>query len=296
VTHPIYQGRRPAGIHPASLLGLTVAALVALAGCTAATPTPAPTAARSVPATSGPSTKPALATASPVITASPSPRPPSPAQTYPTAQVTFNELMLDSSTDAAARPRSFSFTSDGSGTVSIQVVSGTTNSSVKLCLTIDATAQQCRTGLAPSFTDEATTTAHSKWLVTLAAADEGTPTVDLSLSWPSEHPSVTETDGRFQGSPNPDALRSLTVTFKTRIAGQASLQAAWTPGTAGATLTLAKEPVSGSSVYTIKYTPATSLTPDFAHAVDPASNYRLTLMNDSSNTARTSLTATLTFP
>ena len=270
---------------------LAVAALVSVTGCSAAaltqSPTDAPTAATSAaPAVS----------AVPSPTASPSPRPSSPTQSSATATVTFNELTLDSSTDTTAKLRTFTFSSDGPGVVSIQVVSSTMVSSTRLCLAVDSAAQQCRAGVTPSFADEVTATAHSTWTVTLASADEGTPTVDLTLSWPAAHPTVTATNGRFQGSPNPDALRSFTATFRTRAAGQMSLEAAWTPGAANATLTLTKEPSSGASVNTVKYAGVMSVAPAYSHSVDAASTYRLTLMNDSANNGRTGLTATIAFP
>jgi hypothetical protein len=166
-----------------------------------------------------------------------------------------------------------------------------------LCLTIDSGTPACRTGVTPSFPDELAATAHSTWTVTLISADENTPTVDLALSWPADNPSVTLTDGRFQGSPNPDALRSLTTTFTPRSSGQVGLQASWNPNPAASTLTLTKEPATGAATLDqVQYPAATSLAPAYSHAVTGGQTYRMTLMNESADAGRTSLTATVNFP
>jgi hypothetical protein len=275
----------------------TLAVAFAVAGCTASAATaPAagdsPSAAASQPvATGGPTPSP-----TPVVTASPSPKPSIAGQTAPQAAVTIHELVLDPVTDSTGAPRTIEFKSDGPGHVSVQVVSTTTISTTKLCLSLDGADPVCRTGLAPAFPDEATTAAHANWTVTMTSADESATNVDLAISWPSETPTVKLTGGRFQGTPNTDALRSFSATFTPRAAGVAALEASWKPGPATATLTLVQEQApGGDGGDQVDYPSGTSI-PAWSHAVLKGVAYLVTLMNTSADGGRTSLSVTLTFP
>jgi hypothetical protein len=218
-------------------------------------------------------------------------------QTSPTAAITFNDLVLDPSVDKPSAPLTFSFVSDGPGSVSVQVVSSTAMNSTKLCLAVDGAAAACVSGVAPAFPAEIATTDHSRWTVTVASADEGTPAVDVAFSWPTRNAVMVLTNGRFQGSPNPDSLRSMTATFTARAAGAFSLEAAWPPVAVNATLTLSNAAGSGQSVVDkVGYSDRTSLIPAYVHPVDAGKVYRVELMNDSPDSLRPNLTATIAFP
>ena len=162
-----------------------------------------------------PSAAPATPTASP----SPSPQPSIDGQTSPQAELVIHEIVLDATSDAAAAPRTVTFTSDGPGHVSVLVTSTTMISNTKLCLAVGAAEPVCRTGVAPAFPDEVTSQDHTAWTVTLASADENAPTVDLALSWPAETARVTLSGSLFLGSPNPDAVRSFSASFVPRANG-----------------------------------------------------------------------------
>ena len=139
--------------------------------------------------------------------------------------------------------------------------------------------------------------AHSHWQVTLISADDGTPTVDVTFSWPTDKPAIALSHGRFQGAPDPDSLRSMTATFKTRTAGSLSLNAAWLPVRADATVTLTD--ISGKSEVRLdkaSYPGTDAITPGYAHAVVAAHTYRIALYNESTSTSATELKATLAFP
>lgn len=219
-----------------------------------------------------------------------------PTHTSPAATITFNDLMLDSSSDSARSARTFSFVSDGLGTVSAQIVATSPMDSTKLCLKVDQAPTECVSGATPDFTQPATT-AHSHWTVTLISANESPPTVDVAFSWPTDHPSITLTHGRLQGSPNPDSLRTLTATFRTRAAGRLSVDATWPPSQATALLTLTD--VSGAApiaLDTATYPNQASISPAYSHSLAAGHAYRVALFNDSADTARTNLTATIDFP
>lgn len=218
-----------------------------------------------------------------------------PPQTSPTASITFTGLMLDSATDSAGAARTFSFVSDGPGLVSAQIVATSPLDSTKVCIALEATARVCSTGATPEVARIATT-ARSHWTVTLLSAGASTPTVDVAMSWPTDHPSITLDRGRFQGAPNPDSLRTVSATFKVRGAGQLRLAAAWSAGT-DATLTLID--ASGAQPITVdavRYSNRSSVTPAYTHAAAVGRTYKIVLYNDGPDGTRMDLTATIEFP
>ena len=220
----------------------------------------------------------------------------SPSHESPSAKITFRELVLDSSVDSTGTARSFSFVSDGVGTVSAEVVQASPMDSTKLCVTMDEARPVCTSGATPGFTQRSTT-AHSRWTVTLASSNKSSPTVDVAFSWPTDHPSITLTHGRFQGSPNPDSIRTLTADFTTRVAGKMSVEAAWSRIVGTATLTLTD--VSGSkpvTLDTINYQGRSAISPSYTRTLTGAKAYEMTLFNGSPDTGRTVLTATIAFP
>jgi len=192
--------------------------------------------------------------------------------------------------------RTFSFTSDGPGTVSAEVTSTAPMDSSMMCLTVDGSPTVCDSEAAPGFTRPATT-AHSHWTFTLSSASEASPTVDVQFKWPSENPSISLDHARFQGSPNPDSLRMFKATFTTRAAGTLSVDAAWPPAAVNATLTVTDE--SGSrptAVGAAKYSGQGAISPTYSHALRAHRTYTVTLFNDSPDSGRPDLKATLAFP
>ena len=219
-----------------------------------------------------------------------------PTQTSPTATITFNGLMLDSAADSAGSARTFSFVSDGPGLVSAQIVATSPVDSTMLCIALDAARRVCSTGATPDVAQIATA-AHSHWTVTLISAGASQPTVDLAMSWPADHPSVSLDHGRFQGAPNPDSLRTLAATFKPRGAGKLMVAAAWSPAGTDATITLTDASGAGLVIVdTATYSGQSSITPAYSHAVAAGRTYRIALFNDGPDTVRMNLTATIEFP
>jgi hypothetical protein len=227
---------------------------------------------------------------------------PIPSQISPTATITFNDLVLDPTDGAAASAGAsgsvltFSFTSDGPGAVSAEIVATSPMDSTTLCLTRDAMPAGCASGATPGV-QLAADDAHSNWTVTLVSATASPPIVDVAISWPADRPSIVLSHGRFQGYPNPDSLRTLTATFKTRAAGKMSLDAAWPPATLEAQLTLTD--VSGAKpaiVDTVAYPAAGSLSPSYSRALAAGKTYQVALLNGSPDSGRPDLTATIAFP
>ncbi|HEX7492011.1 MAG TPA: hypothetical protein VF337_09950 [Candidatus Limnocylindrales bacterium] len=294
----------------ATVVALSVAIVL---GLSAATPLPklgppAPTAALAAASPTAPGPSPSQSpSASPAASTSEAPSPsPSPTlewhptatttHTSPIASITFHNLMLDSATDPTHTARTFTFTSDGPGIVSASIVATSPSDSTTICIKAEDGTDFCQSGATPELNQETVRT-HSLWTVTLVSANASTPTVDVALAWPADSPSISIIHGRFQGSPNPDSLRTLAATFRTRAGGPLSLIAAWPHATADAILTLTD--ISGSRELALdskSYAAAESIAPGYSHNAVAAHTYKIVLYNEGANVAPTDLAATIAFP
>lgn len=222
---------------------------------------------------------------------------PRPAQTSPTASITFSNMMLDAATDPAAKPRTFTFVSDGPGPVAATVTSST-GGSTKACVTVDLNPKSlyCQTGATPRLAGFADTQ-HSIWTVTLVGTGVATPTVALVISWPSSSPTVTLAHARFQGAPAPNSQKGFTATFKPRGAGQMLISSGWPGVTADAEVTLAD--VTGTTPVIIddkSYSATSSLSPVYSTPVVPSVKYQVLMLNKSPDSGRPEMSATISFP
>jgi hypothetical protein len=206
-------------------------------------------------------------------------------------------VALDATEDPNRAARTFVFASDGPGAVSAEVVSSSPSDTSRMCVAVDDAEAICRDGVAPGFASMITLTERSRWTITLTSLSDGSPTVDVAFRWPSKHPSIGLTSGRFQGSPNPDSLRSLQATFKPRTAGRVTLEASWGTTEVAASVTLwdvsTAKPVT---LDLVRYPGATWISPVYSHTVATGKTYRVELINGSPDASRPSLTATIAFP
>ena len=215
------------------------------------------------------------------------------------AVVTFQDLMLDSAADPNGMARTFAFTTDGPGSVSAQVVTAAPLTNLKMCIQVDGGSENCSTGGTPGmFTDAPSGGDQARWTVTLIATDAGaSPVVDVAIRWQTKAPAITLSNGRFQGSPNPDSLRGFTATFKTRATGSVGLVASWPPATANATLALTDVTKSpGSAVDQITYSSVNAISPAYTHAVAAGRTYQIQVLNASTDAGRPDFSTTITFP
>ena len=239
--------------------------------------------------TSGPSSTPVgTTTPAPQVGGSPSP-----------ATITFHEMMLDSAADSAGLARTFSFTSDGPGPVSAQVVAAAPLANLKMCIQVNGGPSSCTTGATPGvFTMAPSGGDQAAWVVTLIATDAGsTPVVDVAFTWQTRAPAITLSHGRFQGSPNPDSLRGFTATFKARTSGSIGVIASWPPVTTDASLTLSDVTSSPGSTVGVQTYPATgSIAQSYSHAVSAGRTYQVLVVNTGADSGRPDLTTTIAFP
>jgi hypothetical protein len=218
----------------------------------------------------------------------------------PIAQVTFSNMMLDSSADSKAATRTFTFVTDGVGPVGISIIK-TSGATVKICAQVDDSGFDCRYGGKITYSGAQTDTSHSVWQVTLQGRSSTTPTVDLALSWPTFHPSITLTHARLQGSTSagvPEALNGFTATLKTREGGNVGLSASWTQVKADVSVSLAN--VSSQTAQTVDekhYTSASDLgLPGYSFQVNAAQFYKLSFRDLSPDSNRPDLRAVISFP
>jgi hypothetical protein len=282
----------------ALVLGLLVATMAGATGrllisdlnpATGPTPTPAPTG----PASLWPSPSPSP-TDTP--TSSPTPTGTIPVVTGSTAQVVFHDMTLDNSV-SSGQARTFTFISDGQGSVSGHVVAAAPLDNINMCVVVNDNPPACASGATPGFELPTPPGDHSTWVVTVIATKaQSTPIVDLAFSWPSIVPSITLTHGRFQGLPNPDTLRGIIVDFMPRNSGVATLAAKWPPATAKAGLTVLDITTTPATKVEAKTWTGGAITPDYAISVDAKRPYEFILQNSAKDSGRPDLTATLTFP
>jgi hypothetical protein len=283
------------------VVALVVAGSRLIGGGTTASPSASPdTASLTTPAGSmasgAPSSSPAVSAGlASATTSSPSPAP-IPTQTAPTAEITFENLVVDSSIDPDRTTRMFTFTSDGPGAVAAQIVGSSPVDSTTLCLSMDETPATCATGGTPGI-QSVTGKDHARWTATLISAGESSPTVDVTFRWPSGSPSISLIHGRFQGSPNRDSLRTLSAAFKPRAAGRATFEASWAPSILNATLTLTDmSKANEATIGRVNFSNQTSTVPAYSAPVSSERTYRLKLLNESKDGLRPDLDATITFP
>ena len=254
------------------------------------------------PTSGSPGTSGTPGTTAPSGSASTKPTPtPKPTQAAATASITFNDMMLDAASDPLATSRTFSFTSDGAGPVSMQVAkSSLATPSVKICVKIDAGAQTCSSGAKPGFPTALADRPHSLWVVTLIGVGAATPTVDVAFSWPTASPSITLAHGRFQGSSSPgisEALNGFNATFKARVGGSISVGVAWTVIATDVDLALAD--VTGASainVDEVQHHGVKAVDPPYTHSVDAGKKYKVMFRDLAADSQRPDLSATISFP
>jgi hypothetical protein len=286
----------------ALVLGLAVATMVGASGqlvfsaMTSSSPTRKPVAVASAPRTAlaTPTSLP-TPTAPPTPTAAPTPTPLP--QTAATAMVVFRDLMLDNQAAGGSRARTFTFTSDGPGTVSVHVTAAAPLDAIKFCLTINDQVPNCLSGATPGFSLAAPEGDHAQWTISLIATKpNSTPIVDVTFIWPTVAPSITMTHGRFQGLPNPDSLRGFIATFTPRVAGAVGLSASWPPASAAASVILIDVTKPAAVILNRTSFTGGSIGQPYSYAVLAGHRYQLQILNGMKDAGRPDLTATLTFP
>jgi hypothetical protein len=232
------------------------------------------------------------------------------ATTVPTASgpgtpttITFNDLGLDAAKDENGTLRTFSFVSDGPGEVTYGVTKVSKGGTVKMCVKVDAGGYYCKiskAGTPLTFPAGKADAGRSTWTIYLVGYGTTTPTVDVSITWPTVNPSITLTHGRLQGSSSPgisESFNGFTATVKPRSAGALTAQAQWTTITTDIDMTLSDVTTPPSTTVDHRtYKSVTFINPTYSFNVDPAKTYQIKLRDQSADSMRPDLTAQITWP
>jgi hypothetical protein len=224
------------------------------------------------------------------------------------ATVEFSNLALDSEKDPLMTKRTFTFTTDGAGSVVPTVTSISRKGWVRLCIKAEKDRSwSCGIGGAgksltvPKKQKSAATS--QNWTATLVGYGTSKPTVAVSFTWPTSSASIKLSDGRFQGTSGTstaasDALGGIKAAFRPRGIGTLAVDAVWTLATTDALMTLLD--TTASPAVTIdqrQYQSVGSITPKFEAKVDPTKKYQVQLVRTGTDSAdRPDLTVQISFP
>jgi hypothetical protein len=226
--------------------------------------------------------------ASPTGSASPSPTAP-PA---PPATVTFTQLKLDARGATGDRARFITFTTDGPGTVTAKLTSDSPQGTTHMTLRVGSTDVQTKDWAKGTMTAK-TSGAHANWRVTLEGNGIDTPTVELTITFPSLKPSVKITHADFNGTSD-GGYNGIQVRFAPRAAGNATLTADWGGHPFLYEIDLLNETSSTGSKTLANQGPATNTSNSFP--VTAKDSWKLLLQNIETGNGVTDLTATVGWP
>ncbi len=169
---------------PSSAAGTPTA--IASAGATPEAPTASPT--------ESPTAVP-TPTAEPTPTPSPTPTPPP----GPPATIVLTQLKLDAKDDPTGRDRLVTFTTGGTGTVTVTLRTIAPMGSTVMCLSADGTAVGCQTTADGTLT---TTTgkAAASFELSLRGSGIEAPIIEVEITFPAATPAVTLANARFDGT------------------------------------------------------------------------------------------------
>jgi hypothetical protein len=256
-------------------------------GVAVVSPGPSPAASVLTP-TSNPT---AAATSTPASSSSAGPSgSPLPA---PLATLTFLSLKLDPTGAPGAQPRIVTFRTDGAGTVTARLAtgSGATPAKTHLCLQVGAKALGCHDITSGTFTGK-TSQAHANWQVTVQGTGTATPVVDLTVTFQSVTPSVKIGHARFDGTDFP-ATNGIQARYTARGPGDVHLVADWGGHPFLYEVDLFDESGGAGDASLANQGPSTNV--DQTFPVAPGA-WRLVLQNIESGFGTTDLTATIGWP
>jgi hypothetical protein len=276
-----------------ALLGGITAAIV-IGGGPGPTVLPSPTTAAgasSQPSASA-SALPSSAPPSPTGSAPPgSPSPaPSPTPQANLATITFTSMKLNAQKGAnLGLGRIFAFQTEGPGTVVATMKSTITSGRTIICLKPVGGTGVCRTSTAATLTGT-TTRAKTSWTVTAIGSGVDAPTLDITLTFGTSQPSVTLTNGRFDGVTFP--YDGVTFRLTARAAGSIVVKGDW--GGKAFNYALLVEPASTPPHGVVASGNAPHATATFAALAHTA--YNGTLVNLDDGFGVTPLTLTVSWP
>lgn len=290
------------------VLGVVCAALIGIAGALMIVGNPG----GSTPSDGADSSQIASATTTPPASPRPSVVPSGSASITPSpsssaavgnaapATIEFQGMQLDSEKTSGASARTFTFTSDGAGPVTVSVNKTSAGASTRLCLKVGTGKFACKVGTLPNFLTAKADGPHDLWTVTLIGYGNTKPTVNVTFTWPAVAPQMTLSHGRLQGSTTAgvaESLNGFSAVFKPRAAGVLNVQASWTVITADIDVTLLDATTPPAvTVDDRLFKGVTYINPAYTYNVDPTKTYLIKLRNKSADSGKPDLTTQIAFP
>lgn len=232
------------------------------------------------------------AVVSPTESVAPSITPvPSPSPQGNLTTIVFTAMRLDPQSHVATggAARTFVFTTEGPGKVTLAIKPAVSGGKTVACLKATGGTSICRTGATETLTST-TTKAKTTWTVTAIGSSTSAPTIDISLTFGTSKPSVKLTHGRFDGKMYP--YDGATFQLTDSKAGNVAVSADW--GGHPFDYALLVEPAS-----TPPHALATSGNSTNASAtftIDAGTPYKGTLANLDDGFGLTPLTMTVSWP
>ena len=210
----------------------------------------------------------------------------------PAATLTFVGLKLDAADDPAGEDRVITFTSDGTGVMSVKLVSQSPQGTTHICWRAGTKELGCKDWSKGTFNGK-TSQAHTNWRVTVRGSGIATPVVDVTVTYQVVTPTVTISNARFNGTAEP-GLNGIQVRFVPRAAGAARLVASWGGHPFLYEIDTFDETTGAAGPSYPNQGPATNV--DQPTPVSANDTWRLVLQNIEAGFGTTDLTATLSWP
>lgn len=203
----------------------------------------------------------------------------------------FTKLKLDAQNDPAGTDRVITFSSQGSGQVTAVLTSLTPQGTTRMCLSTPARSLGC-TSTANGLLTATTTATTADFTLTLRGEQIDAPVVQVAITFPAVHASVTIANARFDGTAFPDT-NGIAALLTPRASGNVRLQAEWGGHPFQYDVRLAEQGGSGSQEDPGRVA-ATRV--DTTLPVTAPNPWLLTLVNTESGFGVTGLTATISWP
>ena len=116
-------------------------------------------------------------------------------------RITFTGVKLDARSNSNGKARTFTFRTDGPGSVTAKLIAKSSGGTTRFCLKVGANGTPvCRIWAAGTLTGLTSAKGKTTFSVTAIGQGSATPTVDVQLTFRALAPSVTVTNARFDGT------------------------------------------------------------------------------------------------
>jgi hypothetical protein len=196
--------------------------------------TDSPAASESPSASTAPSEAASTAPPSPSATAAPTATPtaaptrtPNPTSTPPPKPTTVvvTELKLDAKTDSEGHSRRISWTTAGTGPVTVAMRVTSNAGAAQICLARTGSSLECRTSADTTYSSNANRANHD-FAISLIGSGDDTPIVEVTITFPASTPQILIERPRFGGTDTPE-YNGIQVIVQPRRGGNVTLDASW---------------------------------------------------------------------